>query len=165
MLACQAGWQVATLHMHHGKLRLNSLFVCLYCISASECLIFNSCALSHNQKLGQDIIRDIFGSGVSREPYKSLCNRFCHRFCSKFWSLWLVDAVHAGYIAQLSLVDNTEARVAPGSCTVLYKQLMTCTQSVHRLEKTAVKLFQAKCVLHKSQQNTRTRAFCTTELV
>ena len=29
----------------------------------------------------------------------------------------LVAAVHAGYIAQLSLVDNTEARVAPASCT------------------------------------------------
>ena len=42
----------------------------------------------------------------------------------------MVDAVHAGYIAQLSLVDNTEARVAPGRCTVMYRQLMTCTQSV-----------------------------------
>jgi hypothetical protein len=40
---------------------------------------------------------------------------------------------HAGYIAQLSLVDYTEARVAPGSCTVLYKQMMTCTQSVQKI--------------------------------
>jgi hypothetical protein len=38
--------------------------------------------------------------------------------------------VHAGYIAQLSLVDNTEARVMPGGCTVPYKQLISCTQSV-----------------------------------
>ena len=36
-----------------------------------------------------------------------------------------MDAVHTGYIVQFSLVDYTEARVAVGISTVLYKELMT----------------------------------------
>ena len=46
----------------------------------------------------------VFGSGVIREPYESLGLSLLLLVCNKFWSLWLVDAVHVGYIAHLSLV-------------------------------------------------------------
>jgi hypothetical protein len=55
----------------------------------------------------------------------------------------LVDAVHAGYIAQLSLVDNTEARVAPGSnvqtaddmYTTMHVELHTTTKTTTNKKK------------------------------
>ena len=69
----------------------------------------------------------VFGSGVFREPYKCLGLSLLLLVCNKFWSLWLVDAVHKGL--QWFIV-NTEARLAPGSCTVQYKQLMICIKSL-----------------------------------
>ena len=67
-------------------------------------------------------LKCIFGSGASREPYKSLVESVCH----KFWGLWLVEGIHS---ALMWLVDNTEARLAPGSCTVQYStnNVFSCT--------------------------------------
>ena len=45
--------------------------------------------------IGFEYTMNLFGSGVSREPYKSL---------DLFFFLCLVNAVHAGYIAHHSLV-------------------------------------------------------------
>ena len=69
----------------------------------------------------------IFGSGMSREPYKSfdhslLCS-FAPNFESYDWSKWFVQL--------LWLVDNTKTNLAAGSCTVQYKQMMIWTRSAH----------------------------------
>ena len=61
--------------------------------------------------------RPIFGSGVSQEPYNSLDPFFCcccSSFTTNFESCdWLKRLIHL-----LSLVDNTEARLATADNTV-----------------------------------------------
>ena len=53
----------------------------------------------------------------SQEPYKSLSEfSVLVLVRNKFGSLWLLNAVHE---ALLWLVYNTEARLAPGGCTIL----------------------------------------------